>query len=227
MAHFELRRQNVPFDQDLDRWYHHGDRHAGARLVEALSPRVALPASFARALSEQVAQEIEQEALVRVLDRERRVLHGADDPLAYATAVARNLARDALRSQRRRDPRALEPAAIEELQTPPEAPEGGTMVDADRAIALLDGLGEDARLAVLLVHAPDRLSTSDQRALETRSAGTPLPALDKPLDRDKASLLIWPPMPPETRPARRLRLERMRKVLERAYARLAEALGVR
>ncbi|MDP2312861.1 MAG: sigma factor [Pseudomonadota bacterium] len=211
---------------DLQLWYDEGDRDAGTRLVAVLFPRVTLPSSFSRALSEQVAQEIEQEALVRVLDRGRRVLMDADDPLAYTATVARNLARDALRRQRRRE--ALASADLHAVDhAASEPPDGGSLLDADRAISLLGALGEDARLAVLLLHAPDRLSAADREVLSVRSTGARLPSLDGPLDRDIASLLLWPPTLPETRPARRLRLERMRKVLERAYARLAESLGAR
>lgn len=48
---------------ELAAWYDHGDRAAGARLIDALGPRVALPASFGRVLGAEVAEEVEQDAL--------------------------------------------------------------------------------------------------------------------------------------------------------------------
>jgi DNA-directed RNA polymerase specialized sigma24 family protein len=213
--------------EDIRAWYVSGDKKAGTRLVEQLAGYVALPPSFGRALSEAAAEEVEQEALIRLVDRERRVLDGRDDPFAYAATVSRNLARDELRRQRRRGELADARESMHEPQVPSHegtAPEFA--IDAERALALLDDLGEDSRFAVFLVHAPDRMPEEDWVILTGRqpSSGNP-PRPDRPLDRDEASRWLWPPPNLETRMARRQRLERIRKVLERAYSKLAQALG--
>jgi hypothetical protein len=191
-----------------------------------IAPRVALPPSFGRAhRSSEVAEEVEQDVLVRLLDRERRLLHGVDDPLAFAATVARNLARDALRRHRRRGDLGDDREQVDDGRTPAlDGADPATHLDAQRAIALLENLGEDARLAVYLTHAPARMPNADWALLCSRR-GEPPSRPEGPLDRDEASALLWPPPVPETRPARRLRLERIRKVLSRAYEQLAAALG--
>ena len=211
---------------DLSAWYDHADRAAGARLIEALGPRVALPASFGRVLGAEVAAEVEQDALVRLLDRDRRLLLDADNPLAYAATVARNLARDTLRRHRRRGDLSETRQPVDEGALPAAPPrDASANLDAERALALLQDLGEDARIAVFLVHAPDRMPDEDWRVLEGRQSTSVLARPAGPLDREEASRLLWPPPIPETQPARRRRLERIRKVLSRAYAQLATALG--
>ncbi len=213
----------------LDAWYDHGDRTAGNDLIRALSAAVHLPGSFAAALSAEVAAEIEHDALVRLLDRDHRVLLGVADPLAFAATVARNLARDALRRYRRRGDLRDDRVSAHDLQLPvTSSPEPHARLDAARAAALLGSLGEDARLAVLLVHAPERMTDDDWGEVFARQVTTTAtsPAVGA-LDREAASRLLWPPELPETQPARRRRLERLRKVLERAYAQLADALGAR
>lgn len=210
---------------DVLAWYERGDRAAGSRLVEALRPRVALPASFARAVGAPEAEEIEQDALVRLLDRDRRVLIEARDPFAFAATIARNLARDALRRHRRRGDLAESREPVENEASPTaETEDGSASFDARRALNLLDALGDDARLAVFLVHAPDRIPEADWAIVEGRQTTGTVHRPDRPLDRDEASSLLWPPPLPETQPARRRRLERIRKVLSRAYAQLAAAL---
>lgn len=210
---------------DVLAWYDRTDRAAGARLVEALRPRVALPASFARAIGAAEAEEIEQDALVRLLDRDRRLLIDARDPFAFAATVARNLARDALRRHRRRGDLVESRESVESAASPAaETEDGSKGFDARRALQLLEALGEDARLAVFLVHAPDRMPEADWAIVEGRQTMGTVPRPDLPLDRDEASSLLWPPPLPETQPARRRRLERIRKVLSRAYAQLAAAL---
>jgi DNA-directed RNA polymerase specialized sigma24 family protein len=212
----------------LDAWYERGDRTAGNELIRALSAAVRLPGSFAAALSAEVAAELEHDALVRLLDRRQRALVGVSDPVAFAATVARNLARDALRRHRRRGDLRDDRDAVHDLQLPSTAPEPYERFDAARAVALLGSLGADARLAVLLVHAPERMTDDDWGEVcarqETTAETSPAPGA---LDREAASRLLWPPELPETQPARRRRLERLRKVLERAYAQLADALGAR
>lgn len=209
-------------------WYDRGDRNAGACLVETLSPHVALPASFGKALGSEVAEEVEQDALIRLLDRERRLLLDIDDPLAYSATVARNLARDVLRSLRRRGDLATTRESLEDgSHEAADRVDAASRLDAGRALDLLVGLGEDARLAVFLVHAPERMPDADWELLVTRQPSTPIQPPAGPLNREEASRLLWPPPMPETQPARRKRLERIRKVLSRAYTQLAEGLGVR
>lgn len=216
------------FGVELSAWYDRGDREAGTLVVERLARGTALPASFARSLGHEIAEEVEQEALVRLLDRDRRLLDGVDDPLAFAATVARNLARDALRRQRRRGDLASGRASTEDLQiAAPEAPSPGSQLDAERALALLGSLGEDGRLAVLLCHAPDRMDDSTWALVLARHPDSGPSRPEAPLDRDEASRLLWPPAVPETQTARRRRLERIRKVLARSYSRLAEELGAR
>ena len=213
---------------DIEEWYDTGNRTAGARVVEALAPRVALPASFGRALGSTVAEEVEQDALVRLLDRDRALLLEADDPLAFASTVARNLARDMLRRHRRRGDLADHRESVEEGSYPAPEREGAAIrLDAARALDLLNDLGDDSRIAVFLVHAPERMPASDWMLLQARQpSGLPCHP-SGPLNREEASRLLWPPPVPETRLARRRRLERIRKVLSRAYSQLAVALGKR
>ena len=211
---------------DLGAWYDRGDREAGARVVQELSARVALPASFGRALGASVAEEVEQDTLVRLLDRERRLLLDAQDPLAFAATVARNLARDTLRKHRRRGDQGDDREAVHDIQLPAREPSRDAPLDAARALAMLNELGEDSRLAVYLHHAPDRMPDDEWELVMARHpVSGDLRCPDGPLDRDETSRLLWPPPLAETRDARRRRLERLRKVLQRAYARLAEALG--
>lgn len=220
-----LQRGAGALQRDLMAWYDHGDRGAGARLVDALGPRVTLPASFARVLGPEVAEEVEQDALVRLLERDRRMLLEADDPLAYAATVARNLARDVLRRHRRHGDlsESREPADEGSLPAAPGNDSAG--LDAERALALLHDLGDDARIAVFLVHAPERMPGDDWRLVEARQRRAKHARPTRPLDREEASALLWPPPVDETPPDRRRRLERIRKVLTRAYAQLAAALG--
>jgi hypothetical protein len=213
----------------MTRWYEHGDREAGGQIVTELGAAVRLPRSLADAIGVELATEVEHDALVRLLDRELRLLLGVAEPRAFAATVARNLARDALRRHRRRGDQRDDRVSTDDLQV--AAPTDGDpaiRVDAIRALALLSDLTEDARLAVLLVHAPDKMSDGDWSALQARHpSAAPAQRPAGALDREAASRMLWPPDLPETQPSRRRRLERLRKVLERAYAQLAAALGAR
>lgn len=217
----------MAFAEDLKAWYEAGDREAGGRLVEVLSSGVALPSSFVTILGEAEAEEIQQEALIKLLDCQRRLLSGVNNPRAFAATVARNLARDALRRHRRRGDERRDRKTIEDLPLQAkETADATANLDADRALGLLHELSEDSRLAVLLVHAPNRLSGDDWELIRRRHPpGGDLKRPTMPLDRDDASTLLWPSPAPEPRPARMRRLDRIRKVLRRAYDHLAKRLA--
>ncbi len=89
------------------RWYDTGDRSAGSELVGLLHRQAHPGLSFVRVLGQQRVEELAQDALVKLLDRERRALDGARDPFALVRAVARNLALSELRRLRRRERLAL------------------------------------------------------------------------------------------------------------------------
>ena len=97
-------------------------------------------------------------------------------------------------------------------------------LDAEYALELLSGLSPTARLAILLIHAPDRIQDDDLSRLQVNPKKEPVVHPSRPLDREETSRLIWPPEIPETQSSRRLRLERIRKVLKRAYEQLAKAM---
>jgi hypothetical protein len=92
---------NTPLADTLD-WHDRGDGEAGARMTAALGPRAALPTSFPRVLGAGAAKAVEQDALVRLLDRDRPLLIDAVYTLALSTTIARKLSIEGLRWHLRR-----------------------------------------------------------------------------------------------------------------------------
>lgn len=213
---------------DVARWYDSGDRAAGERVARHLLTVVQLPASFTRVLGDARARELEQDVRLKLLDQDKRILIGARKPAAVISHVLRNCALDELRRRRSRGDLGFSAVSLDDSVKLPAVPAADidTALDASTAVCLVGCLTLDSRLAVLLTYFPRRISISDWAALLQRHADPPTRP-DHPADSDEASQLIWPARGPELTADRRRRLDRMRVVLKRAYAKLADALGAR
>jgi DNA-directed RNA polymerase specialized sigma24 family protein len=210
----------------IRRWYDDGDRQAAAALVDRLPHK--LPRACLAMVGDDLARDVVQTVLVRLLDRRKRLLDGIDNPAAYAQRALQRAAVDVLRKRR-------EAISMDQMEEPerdalmagtaeqaPDEPWG--VLDVDRALAVAASLGTDQRLAVFLHCSPGAMTDSDWQEVRQRHALEPVRPRE-PQDPDGASRLLWPPDEPESKEDRRRRLERFRKVFERACQEIRRRWG--
>jgi len=205
----------------LARWFNAGDEAALEDAFRILWHFLRLPLGFRRAIGEADAEDVRQDVLMRLLDQRQGKLRGVDTPSTYAQATLRREAQSRLRVMQRREAIATRRA----LAAPPSADalevEPALVRRLDSLRAVLAGLDDERRMAVLLTIAPERLSDEDWKVIVARHPPPPPSRPAYPLDRTAASLLLYGPMPGE--PTER-REERFRKLLERACRQVLEGL---
>lgn len=212
---------------DLRRWFDGGDELAHRRAVSVLQADLHAPREVLNVLGSGAVEELRQDLLVRLLDRDDGRLRDRHTPRAYARKAWRNELTSALRKW---GPRLTREAELREhLQQATPASLGEEVairLDAESALRIAEQLDGKGRLAILLTTRPDRISDPDWEGLTASLPPPPPPRPTVPLDREEASLLLYPPAAGETTTERYQRLNSFDKAFKRAVAVVREALGV-
>lgn len=211
----------------LARWFASGDELALRRAYDNLGERLYTPREVVEVLGSGAVDEIRQEVLSRLLDRNTGRLRDAQSPVAYAQTAWR---RDLDTALRKWGPRLARDSEVREYVrqvAPGSAAEGVEVrIDAERAVRIAESLSGKGRLAVLLTTRPDRILDEEWAALV---ADRPPPPPARPqiaLDREEASLLLYAPSAPETKTQRYQRLNSFDKTYKRAIAAIRDTLKV-
>ena len=210
----------------LARWFSSGDELAHRRAYEGLARCLRARREVLDVLSADEIDEIRQDVLSRLLDRDSGKLRDAQSPEAYAKTVFRNALTTALRKWGPRGARSSEVAAhIEQRETASPSEEAERRLDVERAVRIAESLPGKGRLAVLLTSCPDKISDRDWADVVV---GWPPPPPERPsaaLEREEASLLLYPPTSqPETTVQRYQRLNSFDKAYKRAIQLIRAAL---
>lgn len=211
----------------LARWFGSGDQLALRRAYEHLADRLYAPREAVEVLGNGPVDEIRQDVLSRLLDRETGKLRAAPAPVALARTAWRNDLATALRKWGPRLSRDCEVGEHARQVAPGPAAEGVEVrIDAARAVRIAESLSGKGRLAVLLTTRPDRISDEEWAALV---ADFPPPPPARPqiaVEREEASLLLYPPSAPETTTQRYQRLNNFDKTYKRAITAIRDGLKV-
>lgn len=212
---------------DLRRWFDGGDDLAHRRAFTSLRADLHATREVLDVLGSGAVEDLRQDVLGRLLDREAGRLRDRDTPRAYARKAWRNELTSALRKW---GPRLSRDAEVREhiLQAAPTShgEEIAVRLDAERAVRIAEQLDGKGRLAILLTTRPDRIPDADWDELAAHLPPPPPPRPTVPLDREEASLLLYPPAAGETTTERYQRLNSFDKAFKRAIAVVREALGV-
>jgi DNA-directed RNA polymerase specialized sigma24 family protein len=211
----------------LVRWFELGDRKALEDAYRTLQDRlVPTPETF-RVLGGPAADEIRQDVLARLLNRPDGPLRGAQFPVAFTKTVWRRELASAIRKWGPRTARedevrqhALLHAEVDEVSAVEAS------LDAERAIRIAAGLPLGGRLAVLLTVRPDRISDADWSELVRTFPPPPPTRPTRALEREEASLLVFPPEGQEDGRQRNQRLNSFDKAYKRAIAKIRELMEV-
>lgn len=211
----------------LRRWFEGGDDLAHRRAFTMLQADLHAPREVLDVLGSGAVEELRQDLLVRLLDRQAGRLRDRDTPRAYARTAWRNELTSALRKW---GPRLTRDAEVREhiQQAAPTShgEEVAVRLDAERALHIAEQLDGKGRLAILLTTRPDRISDADWDELAAHLPPPPPPRPTVPLGREEASLLLYPPAAGETTTERYQRLNSFDKAFKRAIAVVRQALGV-
>lgn len=215
------------FAELLARWFASGDELALRRAYEELAKRLYAPREVVEVLGSGAVDEIRQDVLSRLLDRETGKLRDAQAPVAYARTAWRHDLDTALRKWGPRVTRDSEVREHVRQVAPGPAAEGVEVrIDAERAVRIAESLPGKGRLAVLLTTRPDRISDEEWAAVVADLPPPPPARPQIPLEREEASLLLYPPSAPETTTQRYQRLNSFDKTYKRAIAAIRDALKV-
>lgn len=211
----------------LRRWFDGGDELAHRRAVASLQADLHAPREVLNVLGNGAVDELRQELLVRLLDREAGRLRDRDRPRAYARTAWRNELTSALRKW---GPRLSRDAEVREYleQNAPASHHDDIAVrlDAEHALRVAEQLDGKGKMAILLTTRPDRITDADWQEVAANLPPPPPSRPTVPLDREEASRLLYPPGPNETATQRYQRLNSFDKAFKRAVAVVREALGV-
>lgn len=218
---------SVIINELLARWFTSGDELALRHAYKHLADRLYAPQEAALVLSNGAVEEIRHDVISRLLDRESGKLRDVPAPVAYARAAWRH---DLVTAIRKWGPRLLRESEVEVhlRQVAPRlaAEEVEVRIDADRAVTIAESLPGKGRLAVLITTRPDRISDEEWSALVATLPPRPPPRPHAALDREEASLLLFPQAGPETMTQRYQRLNSFDKMYKRAIASIRAALRV-
>ena len=213
--------------EQLTRWFQTGDQRAYRRAYEDLAKRLHSPREVIEALGNAAVDEIRQDVLARLLAQDDGALREASSPVGLALKAFHNDIKTVLRKW---GPRAKPTSDVvdhvQQIAARPGAEAAETRLDVERAMKIAETLEGKGRLAVLLTTRPDRISDTDWMSLV---ASLPPPPPRRPaeaVDRDEASMLLYPPRGPETTTDRYQRLNSFDKTYKRAIAAIRVALGV-
>ena len=206
----------------LERWYASGDEAYMNEIFHELSGCMLASRAVLAVVGEPDVDQIRQELLARLLDRDRGRLRGRDHPLAYARTAWKNALTDAIGKW---GPRLLAiPAIVQHaLNTKLPVSTVERLMDVERAIAIAESLDGKGRLAILLTTRPDRITETDWVEIVSHLPPPPPPRPDMPLDRAEAAALLFPPTPGSI-PNQRQQLNSFDKAFSRASDRIRQAL---
>ena len=220
-------RDTATVNELLTRWFASGDELAHRRAYEHLAARLYAPPEAVEVLGNGAVDEIRQDVLARLLDRQSGKLRDVPAPVAYARAAWRHDLVTAIRKWGPRLPRESEVEDhLRQMGPRPAVEAVEARIDTDRAVRIAESLTGKGRLAVLLTTRPDRISDDEWSALVATLPPPPPPRPHAALDREAASRLLYPQQGPETAPQRHPRLNSFDKTYKRAIASLRAALGV-
>lgn len=209
----------------LTRWFQTGDQLAHRRAYEDLVKRLFAPREVVHALGGGAVDDVRQDVLAKLLARDSSGLRDALSPAGFALKAWRNALSTELRKWGPRTKRADEVGAHLRQVTARYDVEGvERQIDAGRAIEIAESLGGKGRLAVLLTTRPDRISDTDWRALVADLPPPPPVRPSTAIEREEASMLLYPPGEREATAARNQRLNSFDKTYKRATAAIRAAL---
>jgi hypothetical protein len=211
----------------LTRWFAYGDELSYRRAYEHLVDLLYASREAVEVLGNGAVDEIRQDVLSRLLDRQSGKLRDASAPVAYARVAWRRDLATALRKWGPRLPREAEVEDhLRQIASRPVAEEVEARIDADRAVRVAESLPGKGRLAVLLTSRPDRIPDDEWSAFVATLPPPPPPRPHAALEREAASRLLFPPQGPETTAQRYQRLNSFDKAYKRAIASIRAALQV-
>lgn len=210
---------------DLQSWFQQGDELAHRRAYKALARRLNATREAIDAIGQGAADEVRQDVLSKLLDRERGALRNATHPHAYARRTWVNALTSEIRKWAPRTAREAEVRRhVVQITDQDDGSAAEVRLDADRALEIANGLDGKGRLAILLTTRPSAVSDAEWSQLV---ASLPPPPPVRPveaLDRDEASRLLFPPTEPEDTKRRYQRLNSYDKTYMRAIERIRAAL---
>lgn len=205
----------------LSQWFEDGDEAAYDAVYAELRRQLRVTQDVERALGSAVADEVRQEVLMRLLDREARRLWGRREPVAYAWVAWR---RSLVSLIRRWAPRHAKAERIRqhvsEVFERDDHAQVEAILDAERAIEIAASLNSRGRLAVLLTVRPDRITDDDWRCLIESHPPPPPSRPSGAVDREAACDLMYPPRVGESAQQRYQRLNNFDQSYKRAIAQI-------
>jgi hypothetical protein len=209
----------------IDQWFEHGKESDYNIIYRELTHRFFINQDIRQALGDAVVQEVRQEVLMKLLDRDARRLWGKREPLAYAWVVWRRSLTDILRVWRKHQEKneLIQQYVSAALECGERAP-AETNLDAERAIKIAADLKSTGRVAVLLTVRPDHITADDWQELSARHPPPPPLRPSAPLDREDACDLIYPPQEGESAEQRYQRLNNFDQSYKRALKKIRSAM---
>ncbi|MBN8227030.1 hypothetical protein JYK02_05840 [Corallococcus macrosporus] len=209
----------------LEHWRQTGDAEALQEGLAWLERWMPLVPAIVKALGLLEAEEVRAEVIEKLLLGDKPPLLVAAQPRALARRSLHNAFIVALRNQRRQLGVQVPGQAqvVAEHTHGSSAPKPDELLDEkrllDRVVRAMETLRLEERAALLLLHAPDRLTEEDWRTVAERH---PPPVPLRPgdvLEREDIAALLFPGTPEATA------YERVGKQLQRAYTKLRRVLA--
>ncbi len=209
-------------------WFERGDESAYERAYRELAGCLFATPEVVKALSRAVTDEVRQDVLTQLLDKTTGDLRDVQAPVAYARTVWRRALVSVLRKWGPRPAREDEVRRhVSALVDRDDCAAMEARLDASRAIDIAATLGCKGRLAILLTTRPDRIADEDWLELVASLPPPPPQRPIEPLDREDASMLLYPPHGPEDSKRRNQRLNSFDKSYTRAAEQIRKILDVK
>ncbi|MFL5357604.1 hypothetical protein [Archangium sp.] len=208
----------------IEHWHLTGDEQALSECLGWLERWLPIPQGVVRALGHAEVENIRVEVLEYLLIGEPPPLLRARQPRAFARVTFKSRLWDALRRLKQRSvTRRPEIATtLAERTHAHPSPDLDAQLDEaqqlQRILDVLRGLRLEERAALLLLHAPDRLSHEDWEALARRHPPPPPTRPTDILERKAIARLVFP--------SEKAAYDRTNKLIDRAYPKLRRALGI-
>jgi hypothetical protein len=208
-------------------WFEQGDERALRCAYQELANRLIVTPEAVKVLGPAAADEVRQDVLSRLLDRTNGKLRTAQFPIAYAISAWRRVLVSSIRKWGPRSSKEDDVRLhISSLMERDDHAAVEVRLDAARAISIAADLSGSGRLAILLTSRPDRITDADWRDLIRSLPPPPPPKPRVALDREEASLLLYPPQGPEDAKQHNQRLNSFDKAFKRAVTRIREIMEV-
>jgi hypothetical protein len=181
-------------NKNLERWFEHGDEEAHGILYTNLRQILNITQEVTRALGDDIARDVQQELLLRLLDRDAKRLYDKREPLAYVRGAWRSAVRNVVSDRLSRLTKVdLIRQHVSQALDRDDYAQIDSRFDSERALSIAAELESTGRLAVLLTTRPDRITDADWGELRARHPPPPPPRPSDALDRRGASALMYPP----------------------------------